>query len=100
MPVSVRMKKYRNYYLSQARMLITIITYIILLIGFLVFSALIFRYTSKFSYLSPRFKYAVGVFALLSAGIIVLSLYFLMQAGSVSSSNSSGNTTSNSELNF
>lgn len=58
--------------------------YILLLIVFLIISGLILRHTIKFNYLSPRFKYIVGVFGIIAVTVIIFSVYLLfkMESGS------------------
>lgn len=56
-----------------------IVLYILLLIVFLIISSLILRHTIKFSYLSPRFKYIVAIFALISLGAILFSILLLFK---------------------
>jgi amino acid transporter len=58
-----------------------IVLYILLLFIFLVISSLIFRHAIKFSYLSPRFKYIVGIFAVITFAVIVFSIYLLLRTG-------------------
>ncbi len=87
-----------------------IVLYILLLIVFLIISSLILRHTVKFSYLSPRFKYVVGIFAVIATIVIIFSIYLLFKMGSNSSSTNyydstpsptpSIPTTSSSDLNF
>lgn len=81
--------------------------YIILMIIFLATSALIFRHTIKFSYLSPRFKTIIAVFAGIAVVVIIFSLFLvirLVSSDSSSSSSSSNYTpsvnTSSSDINF
>lgn len=82
----------------------TIVFYILLLLIFLIISSLIFRHTVKFSYLSPRFKYIVGVFGLIALGVIIFSIYLLFQIGGEPSTDlfDSGTipSTSSGDLNF
>lgn len=56
-----------------------IVIYILLLIGFLVISSLILRHAIKFSYLSPRFKYIVGVFTVVALAVICFSVFLLFR---------------------
>jgi len=86
-----------------------IVFYILLLLVFLIISSLIFRHTIKFSYLSPRFRYIVGVFAAVSFVIIIFSVYLLFQIDGGSStgsfkeptsSSSSGSSSGSGDLNF
>lgn len=65
-----------------------IVLYILLLIVFLIISSLILRHTVKFSYLSPRFKYIVGIFAVISLTVILFSIFLLFKMGSVSTGTS------------
>ncbi len=58
---------------------IVLAVYIILLIGFLVISALILRHAVKYSYLSPKFKTVVSVFGILALAGVILSLYLVIQ---------------------
>lgn len=85
-----------------------IVLYILLLIVFLIISSLILRHTVKFSYLSPRFKYVVGVFGLIAVIVIIFSIYLLFKMGPSTSSinyydstpTPSVPTTRSSDLNF
>jgi len=80
--------------------------YILLLLVFLVISGLILRHTIKFSYLSSRFRYIVGVFGIIAATVIVFSVYLLIQMDSGSSTHyyettsSPTPSTNSSDLNF
>ena len=56
-----------------------IIIYILLLIVFLIISSLILRHTVKFSYLSPRFRYIVAVFGIISVIVIIFSVFLLFK---------------------
>lgn len=58
---------------------IVIIIYIALLIGFLVISSLILRHAVKYSYLSHRFKYIVGFFAIVALAVISFSVFLLLK---------------------
>lgn len=58
-----------------------IIFYILSLLLFLIISSLIFRHTVKFSYLSPRFKYIVGFFAIIALVVILFSITLLFRIG-------------------
>ena len=82
----------------------TIVLYILLLLVFLVISSLIFRHTVKFSYLSPRFKYIVGVFGLIAVVVIIFSIFLLFQMGDGPSTsyydNDPAPTTTSGDLNF
>lgn len=86
-----------------------IVLYILLLIVFLIISSLILRHAVKYSYLSPRFKYVVGVFGLIAVIVIIFSIYLLFKMGPGTSSgvnyydstpSSPVPTTSSSDLNF
>ncbi len=80
-----------------------IVLYILLLIVFLIISSLILRHTVKFSYLSPRFKYIVGVFGIISFVVIIFSIFLLFKMGpSTSTGFDSGPSipSSNGDLNF
>lgn len=81
--------------------LLTVI-YAILIIAFLVASALILRHTVKFSYLSPRFKTIVSIFGLLALVVIVFSLYLVILSNRSASSSFSDFTpsTPSSGINF
>jgi len=57
---------------------IVLAIYIVLLIGFLVISALILRHAVKYSYLSPKFKKVVSIFAILALGGVIFSLYLVI----------------------
>lgn len=87
----------------------TIIMYAILLVIFLIISALILRHTVKFSYLSPRFKTVVSIFGLLALIVIIFTLYlvFLLSRPEPSSSgflvpstSTAPSSTSTSDINF
>jgi hypothetical protein len=69
----------------RVRMTLTILTYIILLIIFLIISGLIFRHAIKFGYLAPRFRFVVGIFGLISLVVIIFSFYLLFVMGRDSS---------------
>ncbi len=81
-----------------------VLTYVILLLVFLVSSALILRHTMKFSYLSPRFKTIVSIFGLLALIVIVFSVYLVLLLGRSSPPSSSPSipspTSSSSDINF
>lgn len=79
-------------------MFFTYFIYVLLLIIFVAVTALILRFTVKFGYLSPRFKYAVGGFLILSIILIGFSLYLL--ANTSSSGSSGGTTQQQGGLNF
>jgi len=64
-----------------------IVLYILLLIIFLIISSLILRHAIKFSYLSPRFKYIVGIFGIIAITVIVFSIYLLIKMGPGTSNN-------------
>jgi len=79
----------------------TIFIYVVLLLIFIAISGLIFRHTLKFSYLSPKFRYIVVLFAFISLALIILSVYLLSQVDNSSNSTPINNTPSTSgELNF
>lgn len=59
-----------------------IVVYILLLIIFLIISSLILRHAMKFSYLSPNFKYVVGVFAITASIVIIFSIFLLVKMDS------------------
>jgi len=89
-----------------------IVLYILLLVVFLVISSLILRHAVKFNYLSPNFKYVVGVFGVIALVVIIFSIYLLFQmngsdGGSTnyyeptpSTSTYTPPATSNGDLNF
>jgi hypothetical protein len=52
--------------------------YIVLLIIFLVTTAMIFRHTIKFGYLSPQFKIVVVVFGVLALIGVIVSFYLVV----------------------
>ncbi|MBU1017917.1 hypothetical protein KKA33_02700 [Patescibacteria group bacterium] len=81
---------------------IVLAIYIVLLIGFLAISALIFRHTAKYSYLSPKFKTVVWVFAILALGGVIFSLYLVISLFSTPSgpSYSSPSVNTSSDINF
>ena len=91
-------------WLKNESMTTTIVFYILLLLIFLIISSLIFRHTVKFSYLSPRFRYIVGVFGVVAFIVIIFSIYLLFQIGGEPRTNyyDSGNTppSSSGGLNF
>lgn len=80
--------------------------YAILLIIFLIMSALIFRHTIKYDYLSPKFKTIVTIFGLLALGIIIFSLYLVVSLSRVTDkprppfSTPSSTTVSPGKINF
>lgn len=80
----------------------TVITiYVLLLIVFVVISGLIFRHTLKFSYLSPKFKYIVALFAFISLALIILSVYLIFQVdGGSNTLDTNTPSSSSGELNF
>ena len=69
-------------------MSLVLVIYIILLLVFLAACTLIFRYTIKYGYLSPKFKTVVSVFAVLALMGVILSLYFVISLFSTSSGSS------------
>lgn len=81
--------------------------YAISLLGFLILSILILRYTIRHGHLAPRFKWAVTIFGLIALLTISASVYFILQVGE-SHSNSivspsprnEINTVSGGDLNF
>ncbi|MBN2096589.1 hypothetical protein JW752_04325 [Candidatus Peregrinibacteria bacterium] len=81
---------------------IVLAIYIVLLIGFLGISALIFRHTVKYSYLSQKFKTVVWIFAILALGGVILSLYLVISLFSTSSgpSYSYPSVNTSSDINF
>lgn len=56
-----------------------IVIYIVLLLVFLAISSLILRHAVKFSYLSHRFKYLVGIFAVIALSVIGFSVFLLFK---------------------
>ena len=75
--------------------------YAVLLIIFLVASALIVRHTVKYGYLSPKFKTIVIIFGLLALGVIIFSLYLTVNIFSGGPSDSfKVPTTSTSDIQF
>lgn len=56
-----------------------IVFYILLLVIFLAISSLILRHAVKFSYLSHRFKYIVGLFVIVALSVIAFSLFLLLR---------------------
>lgn len=85
---------------------IVYVIYALLLAVFLVMSALIFRHTMKYGYLSPKFKTIVTIFGLLALGIIIFSLYLVISLSRASDkprspfSTPSTNTVSPGKINF
>lgn len=81
-----------------------IATYIILMLIFLVMSALILRHTVKYSYLSTRFKIVVSVFGLLALAVFIFSIFLIFQLDGDSKSPSfsppATPSPSNTEINF
>ena len=80
--------------------------YITLMIIFLASSALIVRHAITYSYLSSRFKKLVAIFSVISIGVIVFSIYLMMELYSASSSSTPSysspatSTSSSSGINF
>lgn len=76
--------------------------YIVLILIFLVMSALIVRHTVKYGYLSQKFKSIVTIFGLIALGVIVFSLYMMISlfTGSSPSSSPSVKTVNSGEINF
>ena len=77
---------------------IIVVIYALLIIVFLVVSAFILRYTLKFSYLSPRFRKVVTIFAIIALATIIYSIFLVFNLTHGTSVNvsipSSGNPTS------
>lgn len=79
--------------------------YIVLMIIFLVSSALIIRHAVTYSYLGSRFKKVVAVFGILSVSVIIFSIYLMIKLFDTPSSSSSyspasTSAPSSSEINF
>ncbi len=75
------------------------------MLGFMATSALIFRHTIKFSYLSPRFKTVVAVFSGVAVVVIIFSLFLIISLFSGGSTPTSSDytpetSTSSSDINF
>lgn len=86
-------------------MVFVYIIYIVLMVIFLVTSALILRHTVKYSYLSPKFKTIVTIFGLLALCVFIFSIYLAFSIGvspspSPSSYPSVSPSTSTSDINF
>jgi len=80
---------------------IVTIVYIVLLVFFLLASAMIFRHTLKFSYLSPRFKTIVMTFGIIALVVIIYTIYLVISLRNTSNPSSlTPTTTSTSEINF
>lgn len=71
--------------------------YGLLLAIFVFITIFILRFNLKFGYLSPHFKYAIGVFFALSALLIITSLYLLVH---INTSGGSGGIIQQGGLNF
>jgi len=80
-------------------MTIVILIYILLLIGFFLASGLIFRHLVKYGYLSPSFKIVVMIFGILSAIIIIFSIYLTLSIDN-GTEDSPANYNYSSDLNF
>jgi len=76
--------------------------FIVLALILIGISALIFRHTIKFKHLSPRFKYIVALFAIISMTTIIFGIYliFTLDSNSTSNLNNSGSSNNSGELNF
>lgn len=75
--------------------------YVILLLVFLIMSALIFRHTVKYSYLSTRFKITVSAFGILALIVLIFSIFLIFQLdGKPSSPTFAPSVPSNVEINF
>lgn len=82
---------------------VVIIVYIVLLVFFLLASAMIFRHTLKFSYLRPRFKTIVLTFGIIALAVIIYTIYLVISLYNQQSSPpafSPSPATSTSEINF
>ena len=81
---------------------IILAVYIVLMVIFLVMSALIVRHTVKYGYLSQKFKTIVTVFGLIALGVIIFSLYMVISlfGGSSPSSSSPDKTVNSGAINF
>ncbi|MCK5608475.1 hypothetical protein KAR91_41725 [Candidatus Pacearchaeota archaeon] len=83
---------------------LVLFVYIVLMIIFLVASALIIRHAITYGYLSSRFKKVVAVFTIVSIGVIIFSIYLIIKLFDTPSSSSPYSTpstpSSSSEINF
>jgi len=82
---------------------VVIIVYIVLLVFFLLASAMIFRHTLKFSYLSPRFKAIIMTFGIIALAVIIYTIYLVISLYHQQSSPSTFSpspATSTSDINF
>jgi len=59
-------------------MVIIILSYILLLLGFFAASGFIFRQLVQYGYLSPRFKIVVIIFSILSVATIIFSIFLIL----------------------